>query len=85
MEGTETQKVFRFVEAVKASGRTVVFIGHNIYNVWDIADRFFVIDRGRTAFEGEKAQFTGADHLIALMHQLAETGRADTASLRVPA
>jgi simple sugar transport system ATP-binding protein len=82
---TETQKVFRFVEAVKASGRTVVFIGHNIYHVWDIADRFFVIDRGRTAFEGEKAQFTGADHLIALMHQLAETGRADTASLRVPA
>ncbi|MCC5973594.1 MAG: sugar ABC transporter ATP-binding protein [Rubellimicrobium sp.] len=79
---TETQKVFRFVEAVKDSGRTVVFIGHNIYHVWDIADRFFVIDRGRTAFEGEKAQFTGADHLIQLMHQLAETGKADTTSLR---
>jgi simple sugar transport system ATP-binding protein len=43
---TETQKVFRFVEAVKASGRSVVFIGHNIHHVWDIADRFFVIDRG---------------------------------------
>ncbi len=82
---TETQKVFRFVEAVRASGRTVVFIGHNIYHVWDIADRFFVIDRGRTAFEGEKAQFGGADHLIALMHQLAETGRADLSSLRIPA
>ena len=79
---TETQKVFRFVQAVKASGRTVVFIGHNIYHVWDIADRFFVIDRGREAFEGEKADFRGADHLIELMHQLAETGRADTSSLR---
>ncbi len=79
---TETQKVFRFVQAVKASGRTVVFIGHNIYHVWDIADRFFVIDRGREAFEGEKADFRGADHLIELMHQLAETGRADTGSLR---
>lgn len=78
---TETQKVFRFVEAVKASGRTVVFIGHNIYHVYDIADRFFVIDRGRTAFEGAKAAFTGADHLIRMMHQLAETGRADTGSL----
>ena len=78
---TETQKVFRFVEAVKASGRTVVFIGHNIYHVYDIADRFFVIDRGREAFEGPKAAFTGADHLIRMMHQLAETGRADTGSL----
>lgn len=82
---TETQKVFRFVEAVKASGRTVVFIGHNIYHVWDIADRFFVIDRGREAFEGAKAAFHGADHLIEMMHQLAETGRADTASLRAHA
>jgi simple sugar transport system ATP-binding protein len=79
---TETQKVFRFVEAVKASGRTVVFIGHNIYHVWDIADRFFVIDRGREAFEGPKSAFDGADHLIHMMHQLAETGAADTASLR---
>ena len=82
---TETQKVFRFVEAVKASGRTVIFIGHNIYHVWDISDRFFVIDRGREAFEGPKAAFTGADHLIRMMHDLAETGRADTASLRATA
>ncbi len=79
---TETQKVFRFVQAVRDSGRTVVFIGHNIYHVWDIADRFFVIDRGRAAFEGAKAAFTGADHLIEMMHQLAETGHADTGSLR---
>ena len=79
---TETQKVFRFVEAVKASGRTVIFIGHNIYHVYEIADRFFVIDRGREAFEGPKAAFTGADHLIQMMHQLAETGRTDVGSLR---
>jgi simple sugar transport system ATP-binding protein len=82
---TETQKVFRFVKAVKDSGRTVIFIGHNIYHVWDISDRFFVIDRGREAFEGPKAAFTGADHLIRMMHDLAETGRADTASLRATA
>ncbi|MCA3455251.1 MAG: hypothetical protein INF45_13250, partial [Rhodobacter sp.] len=55
---------------------------HNIYHVWDIADRFFAIYRGRMAFEGDKAAFTGADHLIGMMQQLAETGRADTATLR---
>lgn len=79
---TETQKVFRFVDAVKSSGRTVIFIGHNIYHVYDIADHFFVIDRGREAFEGPKAAFSGADHLIHMMHQLAETGNADVASLK---
>ena len=82
---TETQKVFRFVEAVRSSGRTVVFIGHNIHHVWDVADRFFVIDRGKEAFEGAKSAFTGADHLIEMMHQLAETGSADTSSLLAPA
>lgn len=79
---TETQKVFRFVEAVKNSGRTVIFIGHNIYHVWDISDRFFVIDRGKEAFEGPKSAFDGADHLIHMMHDLAETGRVDVSSLR---
>ncbi|MBO6854481.1 MAG: sugar ABC transporter ATP-binding protein [Marivivens sp.] len=79
---TETQKVFRFVEAVKESGRTVIFIGHNIYHVWDISDRFFVIDRGKEAFEGPKSAFEGADHLIHMMHDLAETGRVDQTSLR---
>lgn len=82
---TETQKVFRFVQAVKASGRTVIFIGHNIYHVFDIADRFFVIDRGREAFEGPKSAFSGADQLIGLMKDLAETGRADTSALRMTA
>lgn len=79
---TETQKVFRFVQAVKDSGRTVIFIGHNIYHVWDISDRFFVIDRGKEAFEGPKTAFDGADHLIHMMHDLAETGQVDLNSLR---
>jgi simple sugar transport system ATP-binding protein len=79
---TETQKVFRFVQAVKESGRTVIFIGHNIYHVWDISDRFFVIDRGKEAFEGPKTAFDGADHLIHMMHDLAETGQVDLGSLR---
>ena len=48
---TETEKVFRFVRAVRASGRSILFIGHNIHHVLDIADRFVVLDRGRVALE----------------------------------
>ena len=42
----ETQKVFDFVLNVKKSNRSVLFIGHNIYHVYDISDRFVILDRG---------------------------------------
>jgi simple sugar transport system ATP-binding protein len=46
---TETAKVFNFVRQVKSGGRSILFIGHNIHHVYDIADRFYVLDRGRVA------------------------------------
>ncbi len=51
---TETEKVFRFVRAVRAGGRSVLFIGHNIHHVFDIAERFVVMDRGRVALAGDQ-------------------------------
>ena len=55
---TETAKVFHFVRQVRASGRSILFIGHNIHHVLDIADRFVVLDRGRVALEATKAEMT---------------------------
>ena len=66
---------------MRNSGRTVVFIGRNIYHVWDIADRFFVIDRGREAFEVKKRLPRGRPP-DRTGHQLAETGQADTSTLK---
>jgi simple sugar transport system ATP-binding protein len=68
---TETEKVFRFVRAVRASGRSILFIGHNIHHVYDIADRFVVIDRGRVALETTKAEVGSAEKLIAFMEHVA--------------
>ena len=51
---TETEKVFRFVRAVRAGGRSVLFIGHNIHHVFDIAERFVVMDRGTVALAGDQ-------------------------------
>ena len=53
---TETEKVFRFVRAVRAGGRSVLFIGHNIHHVFDIAERFVVMDRGTVALQATKAE-----------------------------
>jgi simple sugar transport system ATP-binding protein len=68
---TETEKVFHFVRQVKASGRSIIFIGHNIYHVFDIADRFIVIDRGAVVLERTRAEIASADELIKFMQRVA--------------
>ena len=68
---TETEKVFRFVRAVRAGGRSVLFIGHNIHHVFDIAERFVVMDRGRVALQATKEEVGSAERLIAYMERLA--------------
>ena len=68
---TETEKVFRFVRAVRAGGRSVLFIGHNIHHVFDIAERFVVMDRGTVALQATKEEVGSAERLIAYMERLA--------------
>ncbi len=68
---TETDKVFHFVRQVKASGRSIIFIGHNIYHVFDIADRFVVLDRGTVVLETTRAETASAEHLINFMQRVA--------------
>ena len=73
---TETNKVFHFVRQVRASGRSIVFIGHNIHHVFDIADRFVVLDRGKVAMEAGRDKIKSAEDLIHFMEQVAHSGKA---------
>jgi simple sugar transport system ATP-binding protein len=73
---TETAKVFHFVRQVRASGRSIVFIGHNIHHVYDIAERFVVIDRGRVAMEKKKSEIGSAQELIEYMEAVAKPEQA---------
>ncbi|MCX7303990.1 MAG: ATP-binding cassette domain-containing protein [Hyphomicrobiales bacterium] len=73
---TETAKVFHFVRQVRESGRSIVFIGHNIHHVFDIAERFVVIDRGRVAMEKTKAEVGSAHALIEFMEDVAKPHHA---------
>jgi simple sugar transport system ATP-binding protein len=74
---TETQKVFRFIESAHAQGHSILFIGHNIYHVYDIAERFIVMDRGQVALRKEKSDFPSAEDLIQTMHALARGAHGD--------
>ena len=71
---TETEKVFSFVRNVRASGRSVVFIGHNIYHVFGIADRFVVLDRGKVALHCHKNDYQKPEELIRFMQKVAQSG-----------
>lgn len=68
---TETNKVFHFVRQVRDSGRSILFIGHNIHHVFDIADRFVVLDRGTVALETSRKQVKSAEELIGFMEHVA--------------
>lgn len=72
---TETNKVFHFVRQVRASGRSIVFIGHNIHHVYDIADRFVVLDRGKAALEAGRDKIKSAEDLIRFMEHVAHPER----------
>ncbi|RYY23646.1 MAG: sugar ABC transporter ATP-binding protein [Sphingomonadales bacterium] len=73
---TETAKVFHFVRQARAAGRSILFIGHNIHHVFDISDRFVVLDRGRVALQATKAEVRTAETLVKFMEDLAHPGGA---------
>ncbi len=63
----ETQKVFDFVRNVKNSNRSVLFIGHNIFHVYDISDRFVVLDRGEVVHRLNKKEVSSPEKLMKIM------------------
>tara|TARA_Y100000590_G_scaffold159202_1_gene182620 strand:- start:47 stop:793 length:747 start_codon:yes stop_codon:yes gene_type:complete len=63
----ETQKVFDFVKNVKKSNRSVLFIGHNIYHVYDISDRFVILDRGEVVHQLDKKDINTPEELMKIM------------------
>lgn len=72
----ETRKLLNFVRNIKAAGKSAVFIDHNIFHVYSVADRVVVLDRGRVAGEFMTADITLED-LMEKMYRVAETGSFD--------
>jgi simple sugar transport system ATP-binding protein len=72
----ETRKLLDFVRDIKAAGKSAVFIDHNIFHVYSVADRVVVLDRGRVAGEFMTADIT-LDALMEKMYRVAETGSFD--------
>ena len=69
----ETRKLLNFVRGIKEAGKSAVFIDHNIFHVYSVADRVVVLDRGAVAGEFMTKDITLED-LMDKMYQIAETG-----------
>ncbi len=69
----EAAKLVNFVKSIKEAGKAAIFIDHNIFHVYDVADRVVVIDRGRVAGEFITKNI-GLDELMGKMVHVAETG-----------
>lgn len=69
----ETDKLLNFVRDIKSAGKSAIFIDHNIFHVYSVADRVVVIDRGTVAGEFLTKDIT-LNELMDKMIHVAETG-----------
>ena len=72
----ETRKLIDFVGNIKRAGKAAVFIDHNVFHVYSVADRIVVLDRGRIAGEFMTKDIT-LNELMEKMYHVAETGHLD--------
>jgi simple sugar transport system ATP-binding protein len=78
---SETKKCLDFVEGIKAAGKSAIFIDHNIFHVYPVADRIVVLDRGTVAGQFMKNDVT-LQELIDRLQKVAQTGHLDTRPMR---
>jgi simple sugar transport system ATP-binding protein len=70
---TETEKLLTFVNDIRATGKAAIFIDHNIFHVYSVADRIVVLDRGQVAGAFPTSRFS-LDELTAILREVAATG-----------
>ena len=69
----ETEKLLGFVAGIRAAGKSCIFIDHNIFHVYSVADRIVVLDRGRVAGEFPTSRYS-LEELMGIMREVAATG-----------
>ena len=69
---SESKKVYNFIDKVKKEGLSCILICHNIYQAYDAAERFVVLDRGRNVLNEEKKDIS-AHQLIDSMREIAHS------------
>ena len=69
----ETEKLLTFVDGIRTAGKSAVFIDHNIFHVYSVADRIIVLDRGSVAGEFPTSRYS-LEELMGIMREVAVRG-----------
>jgi simple sugar transport system ATP-binding protein len=80
---SETRKCLEFVAGIRSAGKSAIFIDHNIFHVYSVADRIVVLDRGRVAGEFPTSRYS-LNELMDLMREVAAIGSFDPDRHRAP-
>lgn len=67
----ESEKVMETVVRTKNQGIGTIYISHNIFNAYELADRIHLLDSGRTMDELRKEDISGPKELIDKMKTVA--------------
>ena len=57
----ETHKVLELVKELKNKGISIIFITHNVYHVYEVADKFVILDKGVKIAEYTKDEVSAED------------------------
>jgi simple sugar transport system ATP-binding protein len=72
----EVRKVINFVHKIKETGKACIYISHSLGDVYEISDRFVVMDRGEIVASIRKADITLEDldkFLLEYAHGMKDT------------
>jgi len=61
MDPAGSDDIRNLVLGLKAEGRTVVIVSHQLEQMEDVCDRMAILDRGRLVWEGSREDLIGAD------------------------
>lgn len=62
----EQRKVISLIHSLKAEGKGIIFISHNLRDIFEVADRIVVFRRGENAGERKPKETTG-DEIVRMM------------------
>jgi simple sugar transport system ATP-binding protein len=62
----EQRKVMSLIQSLKEQGKGVIFISHNLRDIFEVADRIVVFRRGENAGERKPSETTG-DEIVRMM------------------
>jgi simple sugar transport system ATP-binding protein len=76
----EARKVHDMIVHIRAQGAGVVYITHNVYHVFPIADRFVLLDKGRKLAEFGRDKLSAEEIMEAIASGQMPPGKAGSSS-----